>query len=99
MTRGGPKRIGDLLGAVLARRGYGQLTAQRELEETWTRLVEKPVGERTRVGSLRRGVLEILVDNAALLAELEGFRKHELLDGLQRSLKHSTVSALRFRRS
>lgn len=96
--RTGPRRIGDVLGKVLARYGYSETTAQRELEEGWREVAGPLVHQRTRVGSLRRGTLEILVDNSVLLQELEGFRKAELLAALQARVQHSNVSQLRFRR-
>jgi predicted nucleic acid-binding Zn ribbon protein len=96
--QGGPKKIGDLLAAVLARRGYGNATAQLELERTWKLVAGDRIAKQTRVGSFRRGVLEVLVDSAPLLAELDGFRKEELLQALADRVEHSTISSLRFRR-
>ncbi|QDU59176.1 hypothetical protein Pan216_00030 [Planctomycetes bacterium Pan216] len=99
MTTHRPKKIGDLLGRILARHGLSEMTAQMELESAWRRVAGDSLKKRTRVGSLRRGVLEILVDNAALLHELESFRKEELLEQLRDNVTHHRVQSLRFRRS
>lgn len=96
---GGPTKIGDVLSKVLARYGYGQSTARLELETAWREVVGSPADQGTRVGGLRRGVLEILVDNAVLLQELDGFHKQRLLEQLQGRLRHNRVTALRFRRA
>jgi hypothetical protein len=99
MSGRGPKKIGDLLGRVLAQRGCTQLTAQIELEQCWKTAAGQAVAGRTKVGAMRRGTLEILVDNSALLMELEGFHKQELLERMQGLVKHSGIRSLRFRRS
>lgn len=94
----GPHKIGDLLGKVLARYGCSQTTAQYELEQAWRQAAGDRVHPRTRVGSLRRGTLEILVDNSVLLQELESFQKQALLSKMQKLLEHNKVDKLKFRR-
>lgn len=95
---GGPHKIGDLLGKVLARYGCTQTTAQLELEQVWRQAAGERIHKRTRVGSLRRGTLEILVDNSVLLQELESFQKPTLLSKMQQLLEHNKIENLRFRR-
>lgn len=94
----GPRKIGDILGAVLARRNYGQLTAQMELEKSWRSVAGEQVAKLTTIGPIRRGVLEILVDSAPLLAELEGFRKEELTEAMSAQVTHSKITGIKFRR-
>lgn len=94
----GPKKIGDLLSQVLARHGYGQMTIRLELEQAWRKVAGDSARNRTRVGSLRRGVLEILVDNSTLLQELESFQKYTLLEQMKSAVQHSRIESLRFRR-
>jgi predicted nucleic acid-binding Zn ribbon protein len=96
---GGPKKLGDVLGQVFAARGLGQVTALRELELAWREVASEVVYKHTRLGALRRGTLEILVDHSTLLQELEGFQKQSLLAGLMERVRHSDVRALRFRKA
>ena len=51
----------------------------------------------TRVAGLRRGVLEVEVDNAVLLQELAHFHKRRLLEQLRGRLPGTTLTDLRFR--
>jgi hypothetical protein len=95
---GNPHRLGDVLGAVMAKYGLAATTARAELERAWLQVAEPELQEHTRVGALRRGVLEILVDNSILLQELEGFGKHELLNRLKETVRHSTLTGLKFRK-
>ncbi len=93
-----PAKVGDLLSRVLARYDFGATTARRELEEAWAAIAGDRVAGHTKVGSLRRGTLEILVDSSVLLQQLDAFQKHVMLAELQSRLQHNRVTALRFRR-
>ena len=94
----GPKKIGDLLGMVLAKYNAVGTTARIDLERAWRTAAGPELAEQAKVGALRRGTLEILVPSSALLHELEGFRKRELLEAVQTHVLHSRVTALRFRK-
>jgi predicted nucleic acid-binding Zn ribbon protein len=96
---GGPKRIGDLLTRVLTKYGVTQLTLQEELERVWGEAAGPAVAQHSRPGALRRGVLEVLVDNSVLLQELEGFEKARLLEALKERLPRHRLIGLRFRRA
>ena len=48
----------------------------------WERVAGRRLAAASRPRSLRRGVLTVEVDSSALLAELGGFRRQELLRGL-----------------
>ena len=94
----GPKKLGDLLSSIIAKYGYAGTTARTELEETWDEVASEQVRKHTRLGSVRRGVLEILVDSPALLSRLESFEKQRLLEGIQSRVRHNQINSLRFRR-
>jgi len=96
--RNGPKKLGDLLPDLLADYGLPSVTAREELELAWTAAAGDLVASRTKVGSLRRGVLEIFVSDPILLQELEGFEKQRLLGDLKERLYHNRVDGLRVRR-
>lgn len=94
----GPAKIGDLLSTILAKYGYANRTAQEELERAWRQAASDRIQKHTRIGSVRRGVLEVFVDNAVLLQQLESYHKEELLAKLREVVRHSSVESLRFRR-
>lgn len=94
----GPRKIGDLIGRVMAKYGATQSTAQLERERAWKQVADERIRAHTRVGSMRRGTLEILVDSAPLLMELQGFRREELLAKLKQQVEHCEIKALRFTR-
>ena len=93
----GPERIGEVLGRLFTARGWGRSQERLRLEQAWTEAAGEEHARHTRLGSLRRGVLEVTVDNAVLLQELHGFHKRRLLQQLRRLLPNTPVTDLRFR--
>ena len=82
-NRRGPRALSEILGELFTVRGYGRLRALRELEEVWNTAVGEPHCHQTRVGEVRRGVLNVMVAHPTLLEELAAFRKPELLQALR----------------
>lgn len=67
------------------------------LEGAWVDAIGPKLVGYTRLGSLRRGVLEVLVENAVVLQELSHFHKRGLLERLRARLPGVTLTDLRFR--
>jgi hypothetical protein len=95
--RRGTRSISDVLGELFATRGYARLLAQRELEEAWDAAVGEPGCRQTRVGEVRRGVLNVTVAHPVLLEELAAFRKPALLAALRRTGPGAAIHDIRFR--
>jgi Dna[CI] antecedent, DciA len=74
-NRRGPKPLSDVLGELFATRGYGRLRALKELEDAWNAAVGEPGCRFTRLGEVRRGILNVTVAHPALLEELAAFQK------------------------
>jgi predicted nucleic acid-binding Zn ribbon protein len=92
-----PRHVSDVLSELFALRGYARVQADQQLADGWAASAGSPVARQTRVGALRRGVLEILVDNSTLLYELATYRKATLLADLQDRLPELNLRDLRFR--
>lgn len=95
----GPELLGEILSRLFTARGWGRRQDRLRLEQAWadamTACALTPA--LTRVNALRRGVLEVLVDNAVLLQELAHFHKRRLLERVRGNLSGSTIHDLRFR--
>ncbi len=91
-----PKPIGDILAQVVQRRGYAQVRASSARDEAWKEVAGEELAAMTRIGGVRRGVMEVIVANSLLMQELT-FRKEELLAGLHRALPEADIKQLRFR--
>jgi len=91
----GPHPIADVLAQLMARHGFARRQAAAARQKAW-REAAGPLAAYTRVGSLRRGRLEITVANSTLLQELS-FQKPAILKALARLLPDEPVGDLRFR--
>jgi predicted nucleic acid-binding Zn ribbon protein len=97
--RRGPELLGEVLSRLFTARGWGRRQGRLHLEQAWAEAVAAcgVVEGHTRVAQLRRGVLEIEVDNAVLLQELAHYHKRRLLEQLRGRLSGASVNDLRFR--
>ncbi len=80
----------------MARRGYAREHSASECGAAWQAAVGDAFGRFTRAGAVRRGVLEVIVGNSALMQELT-FQKSVLLEKLNQSLPDENIKNLRFR--
>jgi predicted nucleic acid-binding Zn ribbon protein len=96
-NRRGPKPLSDILGELFATRGFGRLRALKELEDAWNGAVGEPGCRQTRVGEVRRGVLNVTVAHPTLLEELAAFQKPALLAALRQNAPSTVIHDIRFR--
>ena len=93
----GPEALAEILGQLFTARGWGRRSERLHLERAWEQVAGERYATRTRAGSLRRGVLEVHVENAVLMQELNSFHKRRLLTELQRQLPNTPIRDLRFK--
>ena len=86
-----------VLGELFAARGFGRLRAQKELEDAWNAAVGEPECRQTKLGEVRRGILNVTVAHPALLEELAAFLKPKLLTALRQNAPGTVVHDIRFR--
>ena len=96
-SRRGPRPLSDVLGELFTVRGYGRLRARQELEDAWNAAMGEPDCRQTRLGEVRRGVLNVTVAHSTLLEELSAFRKPALLSALRSGAPATTIHDIRFR--
>lgn len=92
----GPQTIGNVLSELMSRRGYARVQTAAGYEAAWREAAGPLAANYTRVGTLRRGMLEIVVANSTLVQEL-GFQKAELVKKLAELLPDDGIKNLRFR--
>ena len=92
-----PKPINEVLAAYLEQSGLVRILSHPELYVAWQQVAGERVVSHTRVGGLRRGVLEVEVDSASLLHELVSFEKQRLVTELRERLRDLFVKDIRFR--
>lgn len=90
------RKIGSLVNQLMSRRGYAQAGATDQLQATLNSAVGKELAATTRVGKVRRGVLQVYAADSVTLQELN-FQKRTILKRIQKELPHAKISDLRFR--
>ena len=89
-----PRSMSELVPRLMASRGYARLLSSDDFQEAW-REAAGALSDHTRVGSMRRGILEIVVGNSVMMQELT-FRKRPLLQSIQKQLPEKNIRDLRF---
>ena len=93
----GIESLKEVLSRLFAARGWGRRQARLHLEKAWEEAAGPKIAPHTRLSGVRRGAMEIEVDNAVLLQELAMFQKRALLVKLRELLKGTTVNDLKFK--
>jgi predicted nucleic acid-binding Zn ribbon protein len=91
-----PPRAATLVNRLIARRGIAAEHATAELVAHWRQVVGEPLAGRTLPAAIRRGVLEVVVENSAVLQQLQ-FRQPDLLAAIQARLPQFAIQRLRLR--
>lgn len=91
-----PKPIADVLAELLARRGYARVQSAAVCADAWRAAAGEMLAPFTRAGAVRRGVLEVIVGNSALVQEMS-FEKKRLIERLAELLPDEKIRDLKFR--
>ena len=96
-TDPGPQHVSKALSELIALRGFARVQGDAQLQAAWDQAAGPDIAPLTRVGGLSRGTLNVLVANPALLAELNGFHKTNILKSLQQTRPEYKVKQLKFK--
>ena len=96
-SNSGPENLSDVLGRLFVARGWGRVSERTRLETAWGETIGPELAGQTRVGSIRRGVLEIEVRSAVLQQELTQYHKRKLLADLRVKLTGVSITDLKVR--
>ena len=91
-----PHKMFDVVSELMTRRGFARVQAGEAYENAWREAAGEVAAKYSRVASLRRGVLEVVVANSTLVQELT-FQKNELLQQLNHKLPEEGITHLRLR--
>ncbi len=102
-SRGNPKKgtepegIGDILSRTLGR-DFGKLRRFNErIALKWREVAGAEIASRTAVIGFRRKVLRVRVESSALLAELDGIYKRDLIAALAEGEDPVAVRTIEFK--
>ena len=87
--------LGEILRAMLGRKRFRQKGRYSAFVAAWQEVAGQAIAERSRVRVFKDGQLVVEVDSSALLHELNGFLKQDLLAGIQSTKAGREVVELR----
>lgn len=85
-----------ILNQLLARQGYQQQQSGRDLDTAWSEIIGNQLGQKAKAGTIKQGVLEIIVTSSSVSQQLN-FKKKNLLKSLQERLPQNKIKDIRFR--
>ena len=95
------KKVSQIVNQLLARKGFSQTLVNDEIGDAWQKIAATTIlGEeavkKTRTGSVKSGMLEIIVANSSIHQELM-FQKRKLLKAIQAKVPSKQLVDIRFR--
>lgn len=93
---GHPRPVGGVIARLLARTGYARQQGRSGLESAWDVAAPESLRGRSRPGTVRKGVLEVIVDHPLLVQEM-GFAKESVLERLRQAVPDEGIVDLRCR--
>ncbi len=92
-----PTPLSTVISELIQKKGLARVQGNVQLVGIWKSVVGEKVSSRTKVLGLKRGVLEVGVDNAALMNELASFRKAGFLRTFQKEHSEHKINDIRFK--
>jgi predicted nucleic acid-binding Zn ribbon protein len=92
-----PTPLSVVISELIARKGLARVQGNAQLAGIWKAVAGDRISSRTKVLGLKRGALEVAVDNSALLNELSSFHKPALLQQLHKEYAEHRISEIRFK--
>lgn len=96
MAESRPVKLADLMTELMARRGFARQQAGIALDKAWQQAAGALVAQRSRVGAINRGVLDVVVSSSSLVQAI-ALERAALLARLQAALPEQNVVDLRVR--
>lgn len=91
------KPISEILKEVMPKTGPRGGKTQQRLWKAWKEVVGDKKAEHTRISSLKRGSLHIEVESPAMLQELTGMNKREIVTTMKEKLGEIFLTDIRLK--
>ena len=91
-----PRPGSQSISQMIAKKGYGQTTARQTVDEYWKQEVGDTLCSKSKPGILRRGVLEVIVQNSSVMQELV-FQKRQILRKFEANDQTRDIIDLKFK--
>ncbi|MBA61757.1 MAG: hypothetical protein CMJ76_05260 [Planctomycetaceae bacterium] len=88
-------RIDNILSRLMTKTGYSRVQSANVLDKVWGE-VAGPLAAVTKAGNIRRGVLDVICKNSAVMQELT-FQKQMVIQQLNQRLDGQTIKKIKLR--
>ena len=92
-----PTPLSAVISELIARKGLARVQGNAQLVGIWKSVAGERISSRTKVLGTKRGVLEVGVDDSALMNELASFHRTALLHRFQKEHPEQKISDIRFK--
>ena len=89
------RSVSQVLDRLFLEKGYANEQSREELLTAWEKAVGPVLCSQSKVGLLKRGMLQIFAANEIIMSELD-FQKAKALKSLQQSLPEMKIRGLKF---
>jgi hypothetical protein len=89
-------KINNIISSLMSRRGYAQKQSNEELQQAWAAAAGKRLANESRIGNMKRGVLEVFVSNSTVLQEIT-FQKRRIIKKLKETTVCEKLKDVKFR--
>lgn len=89
--------VSQVLSELIAMKGLARVQGDQRLKQAWEQAAGKKIAGQTSILGIKNRIVQIGVDNSALLNELNSFHKLSLLQKLQQEYGKQNVRDMRFR--
>lgn len=90
-----PKSAKYLINNIIARRGIAAEKSNQKLQNVWDSIVGIDLANQTKIASVKRGVLQVIVANSSVMQFLS-FSKLEYKEQINQQMPNEEISDLRF---
>lgn len=89
------RSISQVLDRLFLEKGYANEQSRDELLTAWEQAVGPVLSSQSKVGMIKRGMLQIFAANEIIMSELD-FQKAKALKSLQKSVPEMKIRGLKF---
>ena len=89
--------VSQVLSELIALKGLARVQGDQRLKQAWEQVAGEKIASQTSILGIKNRIVQIGVDNSALLNELNSFHKLSLLQKLQKEYGKQNVRDMRFR--
>lgn len=91
-----PKAIANVVNKIVVKRGFAETKCSAQLETVWQEVAGKQMAEQTRLGNVRKGVLDVFVKSSSAMQHYS-MLKSTLVQNFKNKYPEAGIENIRFK--